>query len=73
MTFYKTFLSYLGGIHNNDLINVFNTNDTENNEPRIIRRSPYYDFEKFAKLAQSNTKCFSILSTNIQLINAKFN
>ena len=38
----------------------------------IIRRSPYYDFDKFNSLAQTNGKQFSILSSNIQSINAKF-
>ena len=73
MTFDDTFLSYLRDIHNNDLINILNINDTENNELQLIRHSSYYDFDKFTKLAQSNTKCFSILSTSIQSINAKFN
>ena len=44
----------------------------ENNELPIIRRSSYYDFDKFNSLAQTNDKQFSILSSNIQSINAKF-
>ena len=63
-----TNINYLGGIHDNDLINVLDINDIENNEPHQIRRSSY-DFHKFSKFAQRNTRCFSILSTNIQPIN----
>lgn len=73
MTLDDTFLSFLGGINNNDLINILDTNDVENYEPQLIRRSSYYDFDKFSKLTQINTTRFSILSTNIQSINSKFN
>ena len=33
----------------------------------------YYDLDNFDKLTSSTNKCFSILSTNIQSINSKFN
>ena len=38
----------------------------------IIRRSSYYDFDKFNSLAKKQGKQLSILSSNIQSINAKF-
>ena len=70
----EAFLSYLGGNQNN-LSNVLSTNENndENNEPQVIRCSSYYDIDKFTILANSNTNSFSILSSNIQSINAKFN
>ena len=39
----------------------------------LIRDSPYYDCNSFKSLIASNTKYFSILSTNIQSLHAKFN
>ena len=39
----------------------------------LIRDSPYYDCNSFKSLITSNTKYFSILSTNIQSLHAKFN
>ena len=70
----EAFLSNLGGGQNN-LSNVLSTieNNDENNEPRVIRCSSYYDTDKFTSLANSNANSFSILSSNIQSINAKFN
>ena len=38
----------------------------------MIRRSSYYDFEIFYSVTKNNNKKFSILSSNIQSINAKF-
>ena len=68
----EAFLSYLGGNQNN-LSNVLSTNENndENHELQVIRCSSYYDIDKFK--ANSNTNSFSILSSNIQSINAKFN
>ena len=67
-------LSYLGGGQNNPS-NVLGTNENndKNNEPQVIRCSSYYDIDKFTNLANSNTNSFSILSSNIQSINVKFN
>ena len=70
----EAFLSYLGGCQNN-LIIVLSTNESndENNEPQVTRCSSYYDIDKFTFLANSNSNRFSILSSNIQSINAKNN
>ena len=72
MTLDETFLSYLGGINNDDLINNLDTNPIDNCEPQLIRRSSYYDSDKFTELTQKKS-CFSVLCTNIQSINSKFN
>ena len=50
MTLDETFLSYLGGINNNDLINILETNLIDNYEPQLIRRSSYYDSDKLTEL-----------------------
>ena len=74
----ETFLLYTGGIEKNCLNNILdinsNNNNNENNENELsmICRSSYYDFEKFYSVARNNNKHFSILSSNIQSINAKF-
>ena len=73
MTFDEAFLSYVGGIHNNDLKTVLDINDIETNEPQTIRHSSYYDYDKFNELIVYKNDHFSVLSTNIQSINSKFN
>ena len=74
MTSDEAFLSYSGGILNNYLTNILhiNENETDINEQQISRPSSYYDFDQFSKLAKENKNSFSILSTNIQSVNAKF-
>ena len=67
-------LQFTGGISNSCLNNILSIGNTldENCELPIIRRSSYYDVDKFNSLAQTNGNKFSILSSNIQSINAKF-
>ena len=69
----ETFLQFTGGVTNNCLNNILNAGNTidGNNELPIIRRSSYYDFDKFNSLAKKQGKQLSILSSNIQSINAK--
>ena len=73
MTFDEAFLSYVGGIHNNDLKTVLDIHDTDTNEPKTIRHSSYYDYDKFNELLINKNDRFSVLSTNIQSINSKCN
>ena len=70
----ETFLQFTGGISNNCLNNILSIGNAidENNELPIIRRSSYYDFDTFSSLAKKQGKQLSILSSNIQSINAKF-
>ena len=54
------------------LIHLLDNNDTEdNNEAHIIKHSPYYSESKFTKIS-SKKGGLSILSVNIQCVNAKF-
>ena len=71
----ETFLQFTVGISNSCLNNVLSIGNAidENNELPIIRRSSYYDFDKFNSLAKKQGKQLSILNSNIQSINAKFN
>ena len=75
MTSDESFLQYLGGLQNNFLNNILddNTNQTnELNELKPIRLSSYFDSDAFDALCKKNKNCFSIISSNIQSINAKF-
>ena len=73
MTFDENVLSYIGGIQNNDLNNILETNEFDSNdELQTTRRSSYYDLDNFDTLTRKTNKCFSILSTNIQSLNSKF-
>ena len=70
--FDEAFLSYLGGIQNNDLKTVLDINDIDTNEPQTIRHSSYYDYDTFNELIINKKDRFSILSSNIKSINSKF-
>ena len=75
MTFDETFISDLEGFQEKFCIhNVLDINEinAENNEPQLIRRSSYYEIDKFHLLTNSNTDTISILSSNIQSLIAKF-
>ena len=63
MTSDETFLLYFGGIQPNYLNNTLNMkNSYENIELPTIRRSSYYDTEKFISLAETNKHNLCILS-----------
>ena len=54
------------------LIHLLDKNDSEdNNEAHVIKHSPYYGETDFSKLLVHKAG-FSILSLNIQSVNAKF-
>ena len=57
----------------NSLIHLLNNDDTDDdNQLHFVKLSAYYGENEFSKLLSSKT-CMSILSGNIQSINAKFN
>ena len=70
MAFDKLFLSYVGGIQHNSLSDILDINDAEINELQIIRRSSFYNFDKFNDFAKKNKGHFIILSTNIKSLNS---
>ncbi len=67
------FLQNIGGINGHSLIKVLDPeiDEDEENFPKIINHSSYYDSEKLASTLQKCKNKFTILSTNIQSINAK--
>ena len=46
-------------------------NEANENDIQPIIHSPYYDMDKLKSLAEQNNRCFSILSSNVEYINAK--
>ena len=62
-------LSNLGGVESHNLISIL---DIEDNEPQSIQHSSYYDTDSFKKLITTHNNIFSVLSLNIQSINARY-
>ncbi len=53
------FLEHIGGVQNNSLIKVLDSDIDENDDliqPQIINHSPYYDFEKVSLTLNSYKK-----------------
>ncbi len=71
----RTFLQSVGGVESNSFINVIQT-DTDDDEhhhpPEIISNSPYYDTDDLITTFNAGKNKFSIFSTNIHSIKAKF-
>ena len=66
-------LQPIGGVTKHDLNEILRCSQFRDEDfPTIIARSPYYDDESFDSLLIQNLDKFSILSLNIQSINAKF-
>ena len=70
------YFSYTDEMACNCLKNIIDQNlntDEENNTCRLIKHSSYYDVEQFKHLAYTHKNEFTVLSSNIQSINAKLN
>ena len=64
-----------GGVQINSLrhtLNIHNEDDDESYHIDIIKHSKYYDKETLFSTLKDKKKCFSILSTNIESLNAKY-
>ena len=69
----EAFLEYCGGIENNSLWHLLNAqNNNIDDEPEIIKHSPYYNDHSLNNLFLKKGNIFNILSLNCQSINAKF-
>ncbi len=70
----NTFLQNIGGVNGNSFVNMLNPEideECEENFPQIIYHSSYYDSGALSSTLQTCKNTFTILSTNIQFINAK--
>jgi len=65
-------LGEFGGIELNNLINVVKETENEENEPMLINPTQYIDLENIENFTNIQKNGFTILSVNIQSINAKF-
>ena len=70
--FTRDILNNFGGLEDNSLLTALNVDDETTDEMNVIRHSPYYSLEDF--IEHINVQMgFTVLSLNIQSINAKFN
>ncbi len=65
------FLLHIGGADSNSLTNILQS-AIDDYQPQIISHSPYYDHNTLAPILSKSKNAFSILSTHIQSVNAKF-
>ena len=72
-SFYKKILDNYGGEKLNSLLNIANADDEDDNEIKTMQPSPYYALNDFVTHMNCSKHNFTILSLNIQSINAKFN
>ena len=65
-------LNHYGGTDRNSLQTILSLNENENDNLHIIKHSAYYDHEKLIEEMSSKHDEFTILSSNIESIYAKF-
>ena len=66
-------LENVGGLHSYSLAHILNVDNTDDAEEiNIIKHSRYFDQENFIKILKEKNENFTVLSLNIQSINAKF-
>ena len=76
VTLEETILSSYGGLKNNSLTSIINSNEDETEESPYIdmmKNSPYYDEDNFNNFIKDKNTHFSLLSTNVESANAKIN
>ena len=73
MTADKSFSRFQGGFSSNSLCDILQLNEANENDIQPIIHSPYYDMDTLKLLTEQNNGCFSILSSNVESINAKMN
>ena len=72
-SFYKKILDNYGGEKLNSLLNIANADDEDDNEIKTMQPSPYYALNDFVTHMNFLKNNFTVLSLNIQIINAKLN
>ena len=62
----------IGGLEKNSLISIYNQNHIDiEEEPHLLRNSPYLSTDMFNELMKSKKDVFKCLCLNIQSLNAK--
>ena len=68
----ELFLSSVGSVRQYSLTSIIEEQNTNAQEHQCIQQSSYYDIDKFSEVAKTRLNDFSILTTNIESLNAKF-
>ena len=68
-----SFYQFHGGMSSTSLCDILQLNEANENDIQPIIHSPYYDMDMLKLLTEQNNGCFSILSSNVESINAKMN
>ena len=65
-------LESVDGVQKNSLVNIMSCINDDDNEYNILKKSPYMDIPSIKNHLEMNKGAFTILSTNIACLNAKF-
>ena len=68
---YELFLS-VGSVRQYSLTSILEEQNMNAQENQCIQQSSYYDIDKFSEVAKTRLNDFSILTTNIESLNAQF-
>ena len=68
----ELFLSSVGSVRQYSLTSILEEQNTDAHDNQLIQQSSYYDINKFSEIAKTRLNDFSILTTNIESLNAKF-
>ncbi len=68
----ELFLSSVGSIRQYSLTSLVEEQNTDAHEHQLIQQSSYCDIDKFCEIAKTRLNDFSILTTNIESLNATF-
>ena len=69
----KYLFQFQGGIRSNSLYDMLQLNEANENDIQQIIHSQYYDMDMLKLLAEKNNINVSILSSNVESVNAKMN
>ena len=68
----ELFLSSVGSVRQYSLTSILEEQNINAQEHQCTQQSSYYDIDKFSEVAKTRLNDFSILTTNIESLNAKF-
>ena len=68
----ELFLSSVGSVRQYSLTSIIEEQNTNTQEHQCTQQSSYYDMDKFSEVAKTRLNDFSILTTTIESLNAKF-
>ena len=73
MTLDEDILKNHGGVNSNSFVNIMSADGTDSEDcVHVIKHSPYFDSDTLTSLLKNKQNVFTLFSTNIQSIRAKF-